>query len=56
MYQLEYYTFVKHEKFKFIEKLLNVLMNAYLKHFNNITIQHYKVITKNKKLKKIAHL
>lgn len=43
-------------KSKFIEKLLNVLINAYVKHFNNTTVQHYKVKTKNNKLKKIAHL
>jgi len=43
-------------KSKFIEKLLNVLINVYVKNFNSTAIQNYKMKTKNKKLKKIAHL
>lgn len=43
-------------KSKCIVKILNVLINAYVKNFNNTAIQHYKVKSKNKKLKKIAHL
>lgn len=43
-------------KSKFIEKILNVLINAYVKNFNNTAIQHYKVKTKNMKLQKIVHL